>query len=44
MVSGEVDEAFAKQHHNLWYDEVKGIAPPDKSSAAPDVSGATPTT
>lgn len=44
MVSGDVDEAFAKQHHNLWYDEVKGIAPPEESSAAADVSGAAPTT
>ncbi len=26
MVSGEVDEAFAKQHHDLWYEEVKGGA------------------
>jgi formate dehydrogenase subunit gamma len=24
MVSGEVDEGFAKQHHNLWYEEVTG--------------------
>jgi formate dehydrogenase subunit gamma len=24
MVKGEVDEAWAKQHHDLWYDEVKG--------------------
>ncbi len=23
MVSGQVDEAWAKQHHDLWYDEVK---------------------
>lgn len=44
MVRGEVDEGFAKQHHNLWYDEVKGVAPPQEGSAAPDVSGATPTT
>jgi formate dehydrogenase subunit gamma len=24
MVNGEVDEAWAKQHHDLWYEEVKG--------------------
>ena len=24
MVSGQVDEVWAKQHHDLWYDEVKG--------------------
>lgn len=23
MVSGQVDETWAKQHHDLWYDEVK---------------------
>ncbi|WP_210394576.1 formate dehydrogenase subunit gamma [Motiliproteus sediminis] len=28
MVSGEVDENWAKQHHNLWYDEAKGHKPP----------------
>jgi len=26
MTSGYVDEAWARQHHNLWYDEVKGSA------------------
>jgi formate dehydrogenase subunit gamma len=24
MTTGYVDEEWAKQHHNLWYDEVKG--------------------
>tara|TARA_R110002167_G_scaffold8292_10_gene38489 strand:+ start:3079 stop:4074 length:996 start_codon:yes stop_codon:yes gene_type:complete len=24
MVSGQVDEVWAKQHHDLWYEEVKG--------------------
>jgi len=24
MLKGEVDEAWAKQHHDLWYEEVKG--------------------
>ena len=24
MIKGEVDEAWAKQHHDLWYNEVKG--------------------
>ncbi len=23
MVTGEVDENWAKQHHDLWYEEVK---------------------
>ncbi len=24
MISGEVDEAWAKQHHDLWYEETRG--------------------
>jgi len=43
MVNGDVDEGFAKQHHNLWYDEVKGVASAEGESAAPDVSSAAPT-
>lgn len=27
MSSGEVDEAWARQHHSIWYDEVKTAAP-----------------
>ncbi len=23
MISGEVDETWAKEHHDLWYEEVK---------------------
>lgn len=41
MVTGEVDEGWAKQHHNLWYEEVKqggGVEPergaPDRSATA----------
>ena len=41
MVTGEVDEGWAKQHHNLWYEEVKqggGVAregdAPDRSATA----------
>ena len=35
MVSGEVDEGWAKQHHNLWLEEVKkqGGAPAREGSA-----------
>lgn len=35
MVSGEVDEGWAKQHHNLWLEEVKkqGEAPAREGSA-----------
>ena len=36
MVSGEVDEGFARQHHSLWYEEVKGEA---KTAEAPAPSG-----
>lgn len=43
MVHGEVDEGFAKQHHNLWYEEVKNTAKSAESAPAGDVSTATPT-
>ena len=43
MVSGEVDEAFAKQHHSVWYDEVKGGARPAEGEAAPGASSAATT-
>ena len=43
MVSGEVDEGFAKQHHSLWYEEVKGSAAPAKGEAAPGASSAAAT-
>ncbi len=41
MVHGEVDEGFAKQHHNLWYEEVKGEARASEAAPAGDVSTAT---
>lgn len=25
MVTGEVDETWAREHHNLWFDEVKDL-------------------
>jgi formate dehydrogenase subunit gamma len=28
MGSGEVDENWAKEHHSLWVEEVKGKGPP----------------
>ncbi len=35
MVSGQVDEAWAKSHHNLWYEEImKHGNPKDASSAS----------
>ena len=37
MITGEVDEAWAKQHHDLWYEEVSGKAPREEADtgAAP---------
>jgi len=43
MVSGEVDEGFAKQHHSLWYEEVKGSSAAAGSEAAPGTSSAAAT-
>jgi formate dehydrogenase subunit gamma len=43
MVSGEVDEGFAKQHHSLWYEEVKGGAATTEGEAAPGASSAATT-
>ncbi|MFK5914502.1 MAG: formate dehydrogenase subunit gamma [Woeseiaceae bacterium] len=31
MLTGEVDENWAKQHHNLWYDEVQNSTADDSS-------------
>jgi formate dehydrogenase subunit gamma len=44
MVHGDVDEGFARQHHSLWYEEIKGDGR-TTSDAAPvgDASTATPT-
>lgn len=35
MGSGEVDEAWARQHHALWLDEVQGKAPAPDPDATP---------
>jgi len=43
MIGGEVDEGFAKQHHDLWYEEVKGKARSSEAAAAGDASAATQT-
>ncbi|MGI9223663.1 MAG: formate dehydrogenase subunit gamma [Woeseiaceae bacterium] len=43
MVTGSVDEGFAKEHHVLWYEEVKGIAAVEDNTPAPDATTATPT-
>lgn len=43
MKTGYVDETWAKQHHNLWYEDVKDKAtqPPDVDSKAADDDTAT---
>jgi len=39
MRDGYVDETWAKEHHELWYDDVKaGKIPAQRSSDAPVVS------
>jgi formate dehydrogenase subunit gamma len=34
MATGYVDETWAKEHHNLWYEEVKDQAIPEADLAA----------
>ena len=43
MVHGDVDEGFAKQHHSVWYEEVKGSAATPETAPAGDASTATQT-
>ena len=44
MVSGEVDEGFARQHHSLWYEEIKGSSSAaTETEAAPGTSSAATT-
>jgi len=35
MISGEVDEAWAKQHHDLWYEETGGQGETGKTAGQP---------
>jgi len=44
MRTGYVDEAWAKEHHELWYDDIKaGKIPAQRSpGAAPQIGPATP--
>jgi len=39
MITGEVDEAWAKAHHGLWYDEVKKQGKRPATGAAPQGAG-----
>jgi len=41
MISGEVDEAWAKQHHDLWYEETGGQGEAAKSGGQGQPTGAT---
>ncbi len=40
MWTGEVDEEWAKHHHNLWYEEVKSGARRDKGAAPSQTASA----
>jgi formate dehydrogenase subunit gamma len=43
MKTGRVDEAWAKEHHELWYDDIKaGKIPAERSGAAGSSLGAAP--
>lgn len=43
MKTGYVDESWAKEHHELWYDDVKaGKIPAVRSSSTPPAMGAAP--
>jgi formate dehydrogenase subunit gamma len=40
MKTGYVDETWAKEHHELWYDDIKaGKIPAQRSAAKPDAAG-----
>lgn len=43
MVTGQVDETFAKEHHSVWYEEVKHGTPARRETPAPGTSAATQT-
>ncbi len=43
MAHGEVDEAFARQHHDIWYEELKGSGKAAKSVDAAGSTTAAPT-
>lgn len=43
MVTGEVDEAWAKAHHNIWYDEVKKEGTRPAAATPPEGAGQTAT-
>jgi formate dehydrogenase subunit gamma len=43
MWTGEVDEAWAKAHHNLWYDQIKKEGKRPATGAAPQSGHAAPT-
>jgi formate dehydrogenase subunit gamma len=43
MKTGYVDEGWAKEHHELWYDDIKaGKIPAQRSVPVAGAPGATP--
>jgi formate dehydrogenase subunit gamma len=42
MRTGYVDETWAKEHHELWYDDIKAGKIPAQRSSAPGVASAKP--
>ncbi|SPA38134.1 formate dehydrogenase, cytochrome C subunit, gamma subunit [Cupriavidus taiwanensis] len=42
MRDGWVDEAWAREHHELWYDDIKSGKIPAQRSASPDAAAARP--
>jgi len=43
MQTGNVDETWAKEHHELWYDDVKAGRVPAQRSSASSSNAAPPT-
>ena len=43
MVTGKVDTTWARQHHDLWYEEISNQAQDERSRVQDDVSGQTET-
>jgi len=44
MVKGEVDETWAKEHHDLWYEKVKDLPENQPTGTTPSVSATGSTT
>jgi formate dehydrogenase subunit gamma len=44
MRTGYVDEAWAKEHHELWYDDIKAGRVPAQRSRSSGATGLAPMT